>query len=60
MVKDNHYHPYNMFSNFGKVIDPEIPGKNYANFMMNSVCTGILFDSLIYHMVSEDKGYTFE
>jgi hypothetical protein len=27
---------------------------------MNSVCTGLLFNQLIFHMVSEDNGYTFD
>ena len=59
------YHPYNLFSSLNVDPNPTKPapqfilGKNLADFEMNNVCTGILFDQLIYHMVSETKGYTF-
>ena len=60
MIIDNHYHIFNVFSNFGKLESSEINrGKNLVDFEMNSVCTGILLDFLTIHMVSEKKGYTF-
>lgn len=59
-VAEGQYHQLNLFSTLGQPTTPNIRGKNTANFQMNNVCTGVMFDTLVIHMIGVNRGQTFD